>query len=749
VLGCRTKMLRRRIYYKLKPHLPWLLRNSLRRLTASRQREASRAVWPINGAAAEPPPGWPGWPDGKQFAFVLTHDVEGPEGLAKCRKLAELEMANGFRSSFNFIPEGDYLVSPELRTWLTNQGFEIGVHDLHHDGELYFSRSEFRKNAKRINGYLKDWNAVGFRSGFMLRELDWIHDLDIKYDASTFDTDPFEPQPDAADTIFPLWVSAPGDQAGRPGYVELPYSLPQDSTLFLVLRETSPDIWMRKLDWIAANRGMALVIVHPDYLRFEDEPRSRQTFPLGFYRQLLEHVRGRYGGAYWQPLPRDLATWFEGTRRAGKKTLDAVPEPVERVAQPGDRASALRGKRAAVLLYSYFPSDTRPYRAAAAMVEAGMEVDLICLTNNKSEEPKSMCGGVRVYRLPMMHLRGSVPSYLRNYGVFLAKSFWFLVRQGFRRRFDVVHVHNMPDVLVFAALVPKLRGAGIILDLHDPMPELMTAIYGLQPDRWPVRLLRRLERWSIRFSDLVLTPNISFKTLFASRSCSADKIHIVMNSPEETIFDPDRCEHDRNGPADDGTFRVMHHGSLVHRHGVDLLIEAVAQLRPRIPGIQLHLYGARTPFLDTAMELARSLGLADIVQFHGQKSQDGIADAIRKSHLGVVPNRRSVFTEINFPTRLFEYLALHRPVIAPETQGIRDYFNQEELLMFEPGNVHDMASKILWVSQNPEGANGFVERGNQVYRRHRWGQEKIKFINLLSTVVRQNTASDRKTASTL
>src|ERR1022692_994090 len=223
-------MLRRRIYYKLKPHLPWLLRNSLRRLTASRQREASRAVWPINGAAAEPPPGWPGWPDGKQFAFVLTHDVEGPEGLAKCRKLAELEMANGFRSSFNFIPEGDYLVSPELRTWLTNQGFEIGVHDplpiyylvspelrtwltnqgfeigvhdLHHDGELYFSRSEFRKNAKRINGYLKDWNAVGFRSGFMLRELDWIHDLDIKYDASTFDTDPFEPQPDAADTIFP------------------------------------------------------------------------------------------------------------------------------------------------------------------------------------------------------------------------------------------------------------------------------------------------------------------------------------------------------------------------------------------------------------------------------------------------------------------------------------------------------------------------------------------------------------------
>ena len=740
VLGCRTKMLRRRIYYKLKPYLPWRLRNSVRRLTARRQREASKAVWPINGATTEPPSGWPGWPDGKQFAFVLTHDVEGLEGLAKCQKLAELEMANGFRSSFNFIPEGDYSVPSVLRAWLSNQGFEIGVHDLLHDGELYFSRSEFRKNAKRINGYLRDWNAVGFRSGFMLRELDWIHDLDIRYDASTFDTDPFEPQPDAAGTIFPFWVSAPKDQAGRPGYVELPYSLPQDSTLFLVLREPSPDIWIRKLDWIVANRGMALIIVHPDYVRFDGEPWSRHTYPVAFYRQLLEHVRGRYAGAYWHPLPGNLATWFKGTRPTGMGTPDALPVTVESVVHLDDRASALRGKRAAVLLYSYFPSDTRPYRAAAAMVEAGMEVDLLCLTSNTSEEPNSTHGGVRVHRLPMFHSRGSVFSYLRNYGVFLAKSFWFLIRQGFRRPFDIVHVHNMPDVLVFAALVPKLRGAGIILDLHDPMPELMTAIYGFQPDRWPVRLLRTLERWSIGFSDLVLTPNIAFKALFASRSCSADRIHIVMNSPEEQIFDPGRFEHGRNEPVDDGTFRIMHHGSLVHRHGVDLLIEAVARLKPRIPGIRLNLYGARTPFLDSAMELVRSMGLADIVTFHGQKSQKEIADAIRECHLGVVPNRRSVFTEINFPTRLFEYLALRRPVIAPATQGIRDYFNDNELLTFEPDNVQDMANKILWVSQNPEGVIGFVERGSQVYRRHLWGQEKIKFINLLSTVVRKDKA---------
>lgn len=732
------QMLRRRIYYKLKPFLPWDLRILLRRLAASRQREAFKAIWPINEAAAKLPAGWPGWPDGKQFAFVITHDVEGPSGLAKCLKLAALDTANGFRSSFNLIPEGNYSIPPELRTWLSSQGFEVGVHDLLHDGELYFSRSEFRRNAVRINGYIKDWSAVGFRSGFMLRELDWIHDLDIEYDASTFDTDPFEPQPDAAGTIFPFWVPAPGLDAARPGYVELPYSLPQDSTLFLVLRETSPEIWMRKLAWIVANNGMALINVHPDYLRFEGESQSRKTYPVGFYRQFLDHVQRRYAGAYWQPLPRELAAWFEETRRARTSSGEITTGSKRPVARPEDRPSALRGRRAAVLLYSYYPSDARPYRAASAMIEAGMEVDLICLSNNKSEAPQSIVGGVRVYRLPMAHSRGSVFSYLRNYGIFIVKSFSFLVRHGFRRRFDVVHVHNMPDILVFAALVPKLQGAGIILDLHDPMPELMTAIYGLKHDSWPVRLLRRLERWSIGFSDLVLTPNISFKTLFASRNRSAGKIHIVMNSPEEQIFDPNQYKYDRKDPVDDGKFRVMHHGSLVHRHGVDLLVAAIAHIRPNIPGIQLDLYGDGTPFLHTVMELARGLGVDDIVHFHGKKSQEEIANAILRSHLGVVPNRLSAFTNINFPTRLFEYLALHRPVIAPATQGIRDYFTQEELVMFEPDNVHDMASKILWVCQRPEEANGFVQRGNQVYRRHLWSQEKARFINLLSAVARRD-----------
>jgi hypothetical protein len=193
-----------------------------------------------------------------------------------------LEIEAGFRSSFNFIPEGSYRLSAALRHELTQNGFEVGVHDLKHDGRLFRSASLFRQRATKINAYLRDWEATGFRSGFMLHNLEWLHQLEIDYDMSTFDTDPFEPQPEGRHTIFPFWIPrlsfagippAPDAKApsGRPatrnGYVELPYTLPQDSTIFLLLQERSIDLWKRKADWIIRQGGMILLDTHPDYMK--------------------------------------------------------------------------------------------------------------------------------------------------------------------------------------------------------------------------------------------------------------------------------------------------------------------------------------------------------------------------------------------------------------------------------------------------------------------------------------------------
>ena len=677
--------MRNRIYYRLKPLLPQSVRLSLRRWHARRQLKNVHDVWPIMPGSECPPESWPGWPEGKKFALVLTHDVEGGEGVAKCRDLMNLEMEMEFRSSFNFVPEGSYRVSPELRQELARNGFEVGVHDLNHDGRLFESRSKFKKRSARINQYLRDWGAHGFRSGFMLHNLDWLHDLDIRYDLSTFDSDPFEPQPEGRHTIFPFWVPRPGmsrtmsSHQDVPGYVELPYTLAQDSTLFLVLGETTPEIWHKKLDWIVARGGMALVNTHPDYIDFSKDGNCRNRYPAQRIREFLAYIQEKFAGQFWNPCAKDLADWFSGL----------LPRPgvtgVSDKTGSASRSRGLKGKRAAVLLYSYYPFDPRPRRAAEALVSAGMEVDLLCLRENDSEPRQEKINGVNVHRRSVRKKRGRKLDYLWQYGRFIASAFLFVTRRGVLKKYDLIHVHNMPDVLVFAALVPKLRGAGVILDLHDPMPELD------DEHLWPASassagtLIRILERLSIGFADQVITPNLAFKDLFVSRSCRAEKIHIVMNSPNEEVFDPSQFGCDGHRQPVSNEFRIMHHGSIVERHGIDLLVEAVARVSLQIPSVRLDIYGSRTPFLDKVMGTAQRLGIASLVHYHGPKSQPEIAEAIWNCQLGVVPNRRSPFTELNFPTRLFEYSSIHRPVVAPSTKGIRDYFKPEDLVMFECG----------------------------------------------------------------
>ncbi len=326
--------LRNRVYYRVKPFIPQSLRTALRRRLALRLRSSVADVWPIMPGSERPPENWPGWPGGKKFAVVLTHDVEGQAGLDKCRDLMRLELELGFRSSFNFIPEGDYEVPRELREELTQNGFEVGIHDLKHDGRLFVSRREFSQRAIQVNRYLAEWNAVGFRSAFMLHKLDWFHELNIEYDTSTFDTDPFEPEPEGRHTIFPFWVPAPRAQKSDPssdfrhssfdirhsagsacGYVELPYTLPQDFTLFLLLREQTIDIWLRKLNWIAQHGGMALVDVHPDYLCFDGAMPGSREYPVTHYKSLLEYVSRQYDGAFWNTTPREVAQFCAGVTK--------------------------------------------------------------------------------------------------------------------------------------------------------------------------------------------------------------------------------------------------------------------------------------------------------------------------------------------------------------------------------------------------------------------------------------------------
>jgi len=260
-------------------------------------------IWPIDEKAATKPVRWRGWPEDKRFALILKHDVDTLKGHDRCKKIVSLEIERGFHSAFYFVPKR-YDVSPQLRHHLVSNGFEVGLHGLYHDGKLFRSRNIFQQRAVEINKYMREWGSVGFSSPSSHRNFEWIHDLTIDYDTSSFDTDPFEPQPDGVGTIFPLMIQGKCEQKG---YIELPYTLPQDFTLFCIMKEKGIDIWKKKLDWIASHNGMALLTTHPDYMDFDGKNNCVEEYPVAHYEELLDYVKNTYEGQYWHVLPKEIA----------------------------------------------------------------------------------------------------------------------------------------------------------------------------------------------------------------------------------------------------------------------------------------------------------------------------------------------------------------------------------------------------------------------------------------------------------
>lgn len=230
------------------------------------------------------------WPHGNTSAIVLTHDVEARGGHDFVRRVMDLEEKYGFRSSFNFVPEG-YRIDRDLLDEIGARGFEVGVHGLKHDGRLFSSRELFMERARQINAYAAEWGAAGYRSPMTHRNPEWMQALNIDYDLSFFDTDPYEPMAGGSMSIWPYFI-------GR--FVELPYTLMQDHRYLEVLGQRTPDLWLEKIDFIEKNHGMALLNSHPDYLL---KPGGMEV-----YEGLLAALARR--SHYWHALPREVAAWW-------------------------------------------------------------------------------------------------------------------------------------------------------------------------------------------------------------------------------------------------------------------------------------------------------------------------------------------------------------------------------------------------------------------------------------------------------
>ena len=293
-------------YYAVKPWLPRRLTLMLRRRYRRQQEGRFPLAWPIEdrhvrflylcAAHLLDQRGLPSapfvnfWPDGHRYALVLTHDVEQAAGQAHVGMIATWNNILGFRSSFNFVAER-YPIDHGLVKDLRSRGFEVGLHGIAHDGKLFSSRHAFDREAAQINQYIHNWNVAGFRAPMTHRNPEWMQALNVEYDSSFFDTDPYEVMPGGTMSIWPFFLGH---------FIELPYTLPQDHTLMVILGERTPRLWLDKVAFVAQWRGMALINTHPDYLR---EPGH-----LAIYEGFLTAMREQ--GGYWHALPRSVARWW-------------------------------------------------------------------------------------------------------------------------------------------------------------------------------------------------------------------------------------------------------------------------------------------------------------------------------------------------------------------------------------------------------------------------------------------------------
>ncbi len=393
----------------------------------------------------------------------------------------------------------------------------------------------------------------------------------------------------------------------------------------------------------------------------------------------------------------------------------------------------MRPRRYVLVTHSHYPDDPRAVKHATALREAGYEAIVIAL-RRAGEAKRETLAGVEVRRVGLEHKRGGGARYLFEYAAIFALASWELAKLSVSCRPAVVQINNPPDFLVFAGLLPKLLGAKLVLDLHEPMPELLASIQGQSPDAPRVRLLKWIEQVSTRFADAVITVSEICRKRFVERGTPVEKITVVKNVSDLRLFDPARFAGGEASAGAGAGARLIYHGTLVNRYGVDLAVRALARVRERLPHASLAIYG-RGETLDELIRLARELGVADRVIFGGQVDLPSIPEKIARADIGIVPNRQDIFMDLVLPTKLFEYIAMEKPAVVAATAAVLDYFGTDDLSLFEPGDDEGLARAILDVCADPAAARARARRLRERCARETWAVEKEKLLRLYESLL--------------
>lgn len=380
-----------------------------------------------------------------------------------------------------------------------------------------------------------------------------------------------------------------------------------------------------------------------------------------------------------------------------------------------------------MLAYSFYETDARVRRYGESLVERGDEVDAICLRRNGTAQ-KDYIRGVRIYEIQdRSYNERSKWGYLNQILRFFFKAAVFLTRSHLKYKYDLIHVHNVPDFLVFSAIIPKLLGARIILDIHDILPEFYANKFKTSKKGVAFKSMVLVEKMSAAFSNHVIVSNHLWEKTLSSRSVSPNNLSVYMNYPDDTLF------YSRTSNRNNGRMIMMYPGTLNWHQGVDIAIKAFAIIKNEVPDLDFHIYGIGGKKKELE-GLVKDMGLSDRVIFKEFLPLDKVPEVMAGADIGVVPKRDDSFGGEAFSTKILQFMAMGVPAVVSKTRIDQYYFDDSVVKFFTPNDEKDLAEAILAVIRDKALRDRLVATGLDFARNYSWSNKKKRYLDLVDSL---------------
>jgi len=381
-----------------------------------------------------------------------------------------------------------------------------------------------------------------------------------------------------------------------------------------------------------------------------------------------------------------------------------------------------------MVAYTFYEADNRVMRYAETLAKRGDHVDVFALRLVEQAAEEDL-HGVSVHRLQgrLLNEKG-VFSYAWRLTQFFLRALYHVSLHDLRAKYDLIHVHSVPDFLVFSTLLPRLRGTPVILDIHDILPEFYASKFGSSHTSRTFKVLLGVERLSARFASHVIIANHIWKERLLSRSVTPDKCTVVLNSPDRSIFTRSAA------PAKNGNrITLLYPGSLNWHQGLEIAIRAFAKICNKVPDADLVIYGDG-PSKNDLIQLAKDLGLGNRVQMPTAKPLREIAKAIESADIGIVPKRKDSFGNEAFSTKILEFMAMGVPVIVSDTKVDRYYFNDSVVRFFRGGDDEDLARCMLDLIGNKAERKQLADNASRFVERIDWNAKQGEYLDLVDSL---------------